>query len=231
MSRSISIILRREFELFLFGTLFSGIRKRTDGNKTPTGWIKPNWTNPFGANGKRWERCFLKNIFLDGDTECCFSLVSRVPLFATPWTAACQASLSTTNSRRLLKLVSIESVMSSSQLILCCSLLPPSIFPSIRVFSNESVLLVRWPRYWSFSFSISPSNEYSGLIFFRIDWLDLLAVQGTLKSLLQHHSSKASILRCSAFFIVQLSHPYMTTGKTIALTRQTFVGKVMLFTV
>jgi len=124
--------------------------------------------------------------------------------------------------------MSIESVMSSNQLILSCPfLLPPSIFPSIRVFSNESVLHMRWPKYWSFSFSISPTNEHPGLISFRMDWLDLLAVQGTLKSLLQHHSSKASILRCSAFFIVQLSHPYMTTGKTIAMTRLTFVDKVM----
>ena len=124
--------------------------------------------------------------------------------------------------------MSIESVMPSNHLILCHPLLlPPSIFPSIRVFSNESALRIRWPKYWSFSFSISPSNEYSGLISFRMDWLDLLAVQGTLKSLLQHHSSKESTLRCSAFFIVQLSHPYMTTGKTIALTRRTFVGKVM----
>ena len=144
---------------------------------------------------------------------------SRVWLFATPWTTACQASLSITNSQSLPKLMSIESVMPSNHLILCCPLLlPPSIFPSIRVFSNESVLCIRWPKYWSFSFNISPSNEYSGLIFFRIDLLDLLAVQGTLKSLLQHHSSKASILWHSAFLTVQLSHPYMTTGKTIALT-------------
>ena len=149
-------------------------------------------------------------------------------LFATPRTAACQASLSNTNSRSLLKLMSIELVMLSNHLILCHPLLlPPSIFPSIRVFSNESVLCIRWPKYWSFSFNISPSNEHSGLISFRMDWLGLLAVQGTLKSLLQHHSSKASSLRHSAFFIVQLSYPYMTTGKTIALTRQTFVGKVM----
>ena len=146
----------------------------------------------------------------------------------TQRTAACQAFLSITNSRSLLKLISIELVMPSNYLILCPPLLlPPSIFPSIRVFSNESVLHIRWPKYWSFSFSISPSNEYSGLISFRIDWLDLLAVHGTLKSLLQHHSSKASTLWHSAFFIVQLSHPYMTTGKTIALTRHTFVGKVM----
>ena len=148
--------------------------------------------------------------------------------FATPWTAACQASLSITSSRSLLKFMSIESVMTSNHLILCHPLLlPPSIFPSIRVFSNESVLCFRWPKYWSFSFSISPSNEHSGLISFRMDWLDLLAAQGTLKSLLQHHSSKASTLWRSVFFIVQLSHTYTTTGKTIALTRWTFVGKVM----
>ena len=154
--------------------------------------------------------------------------LSRVQLFATPWTAARQASLSITNSQSLFKLMFIESVMLYNHLIHCCPLLlPPSIFPSIRIFSNESALCIRWPNYWSFSFSINPSNEHSGLISFRMDWLDLLAFQGTLKSLLQHHSSKASILRCSAFFIVQLSHPYMTTGKTIALTRRTFVGKVM----
>ena len=146
---------------------------------------------------------------------------------ATPWNAACHASLSITNSRSLLKLMSIESVMPSNHLILCRPLfLPPSIFPSIRVFSSESVLCIRWPQYWSFNFSISPSNEYSGLISFMMDWLDLLTVQGTLKSLLQHHSSKISILR-SAFFTVQLSHPYMTTGKTVTLTRWTFVGKVI----
>ena len=146
----------------------------------------------------------------------------------TPWTAASQASLSITNSWSLLKLLSIESVMPSSHLILCRPLLLlPPIPPSIRVFSIESALCMRWPKYWSFSFSISPSNEHPGLISFRMDWLDLLAVQGTLKSLLQHHSWKASIFRHSAFFTVQLSHPYMTTGKTIALTRRTFVGKVM----
>ena len=151
-------------------------------------------------------------------------LLSRVRLFATPWTAARQASLSFTISQSLLRLVSIESVMPSNHLILCCPLLLlPSIFPSKRVFPNESVLRIRWPKYWSFS--ISPSNEYSGLIAFRIDWFDLLAVQWTLKSLLQQHSSKASILRCSAFFMVQLSHPYMTSGKTTALTRRTFVSK------
>ena len=152
-------------------------------------------------------------------------LLSRIWLFATLWIAVCQASLSINNSQNLLKLMSLQSVMPSSHLIPCCTLfLLPSIFPSIRVFSNESALHIRWPKYWSFSFSISSSKEYSGLISFRMDWLDLLAVQGTLKSLLQHHSSKASILWCSAFFVVQLSHPYMTTGKTIALTRQTFVS-------
>ena len=138
----------------------------------------------------------------------------------TPWTAACQASLSITNSQSLLKLMSIELVMPSNHFILCHPLLLlPSIFPSITVFFNESGLHIKWPKYWTFSFSISPSNEYSGLIYFRMDWLDLLEVQGTLKSLLQHHSSKASILWHSVFFIVQLSHPCMTTGKTIALTR------------
>ena len=152
--------------------------------------------------------------------------LSHVRIFATPWTVACQASLSITSSWSSLKLISIESVIPSNHLILFCTLLLlSSIFPSIKVFSNESVLLIRRPKYWNFSFSISSSNEYSGLISFRMDWLDLLAVQGTLKCLLQHHSSKASILRCSAFFIVQLSHPYMTTGKTIALTRWVFVGK------
>ena len=150
-----------------------------------------------------------------------------MPNSATPWTAAHQASLSITNSQRLHKLMSIESVMPSNYLILYCLLLLPSIFLSIRVFSNKSVLHIMWPKYWSFSFSISFSNEYSGLVCFRMDWLDLLAVQGTLKSLLQHHSSKALILQPSAFFIVQLSHPYMTIGKTIALTRWTFVAKVM----
>ena len=137
----------------------------------------------------------------------------------TPWTAACQASQSITSSQTLLKLRSIESGMPSNHLILSYPLLLPSIFPSIRVFSDKSALHIRWPKYWSFSFNISPSNEHSGLIFFRMNWLNLLAVQGTLKSLLQHHSSKASIYQRSAFFIVQLSHPYMTTGKTIALTR------------
>ena len=154
--------------------------------------------------------------------------LSRVHLFAMPWTEARQASLSITNSRSLPKLMSIESVMPSSHLILCRPLLLlPSIFPSIRVFSNESVLHIRWQKYWSFSFSTNPFNQFSGLIFFRMDWLDILAVQGTLKSLLPRHYSKASILQHSAFFMVQLWYPYVTTGKTIALTRWTFVGKVM----
>ena len=165
-------------------------------------------------------RFFTKHAFLfEGHSV---ELLSCVQLFSTPWTAARQVSLSITNSRSLLKLMS-ESVMPPKHLILCCPLLLlPSIFPS-----SESVLCIRWPKYLSFSFSISPSNEYSRLISFRMDWLDLLAVQGTLKSLLRHHSSKASILWCSAFFIFQLSHPYMTTGKTIALTIWTFVNKVM----
>ena len=161
----------------------------------------------------------------------CFSSIqslSCLQLFATPWTAACQASLSITNSWSPPKPMSIELVMPSNHLILCRPLLLlPSIFPSIRVFSNESALYIRWPKYWSFSFNISPFSEHPGLISFRMGWLDFLAVQGTLKSLLQHHSSKASILQCSAFFIVQLSHSYMTTGKTIALTRRIFVDKVM----
>ena len=154
--------------------------------------------------------------------------LSRVRFLATPWTAGHQASLSITNSRSLLKLMCIDMMMPSNHLILCGSLLlSPSIFPSIRVFSTESALFIRWPKYWSFSFNISLSNKYSGLISLRTDWLGLLAVQGTLKSLLQDHSSKASILWGSVFFIVQLSHPHKTTGKTIALTRRTFVDKVM----
>ena len=167
-------------------------------------------------------------LYLEYPLPLSVQLLICVRLFETPWTAACQASLSITNSRSLPKLMSFESVMPSNHLILCHPLLLlPSIFPSIRVFSNESVFHIRWPKHWSFSFSISPSNEYSGLISFRMDWLDLLAVQGTLKSLLQHHSSKASVLQCSTFLLVQLSHPYMTNGKNIALTRWTFLGKVM----
>ena len=156
------------------------------------------------------------------------SVTQSCPTLWDPWIATCQASLSIINSRSSPKLMSIESVMPSSHFILCHPfLLLPPIPPSIRVFSNESTLRRRWPKYWSFSFSISPCNEHPGLVSFKMDWLDLLAVQGTLKSLLQHHSSKASILRHSAFFTVQLSHSYMTTGKTIALTRRTFVGKVI----
>ena len=154
--------------------------------------------------------------------------LSRVQLFVTPWTTAHQASLSIINSWSPPKPMSIESMMPSNHLILCCPLLLlPSILPSIGVFSNGSVLCIRWPKYWSFSFNISPSNEHPGQISLRMDWLDLLAVQGTLKSLLQQHSSKASILQCSAFFTVQFSHPYMATGKTIVLTRQTSIGKVI----
>ena len=172
-----------------------------------------------------------KHTWKDAQHYSSFSSVqslSRVWLFVSPWITARQASLSITNSRSPPKPVSVKSVMPSSHLILCCPLLLlPPILPSIRVFSNESTLCIRWPKYWSFSFSVSLSNGHPGLISFRMDWLDLLAVQAALGSLLQHHSSKASILRCSAFFIVHLSHPYKTTGKTIALTRWTFVGKVM----
>ena len=163
----------------------------------------------------------LHSVQFSSVTQSCLTLCD-------PMNCSTEASLSITNSWSLLRLICIESVTPSNHLILCCSIfLLPSFFPNIRVFSNESVFHIRWPNYWSFSFSISPSNDYSGLISFRIDWLDLLAVQGTLKSPLQHYSSKTSILQLSAFFILQLSHPYMTTGKTIALIRRTFVGKVM----
>ena len=183
--------------------------KHKSYKKCPKGF----WQNPYPA---------LRSYFSSVQS------LSRIWLFATPWTAARQASLSITNSQSLLKLMSIESVMPSNRLTLCPSLLlPPSIFLSIRVFSNESVLCIRWPKYWSFSLSTSPLNEHSGLMSFRMDWMDLLAVHGSFKSLLQHHSSKASILLHSASFIVQLSHPYITTGKTIALTRWTLVSKVM----
>ena len=169
--------------------------------------------------------CWNLSEFLFPSIDQSVQSLSCVQLYVTPWIAACQASLSITNSQSLLKPMSNKLVMlfNHHRPLL---LLPP-IPPSIRVFSSESTLYMRWPKYWSFSFTISPSNEHLGLISFRMDWLDLLAVQGTLKSLLQHHNSKASIFRCSAFFTVQLSHPYMTTGKTIALTRRTFVGKVM----
>ena len=176
--------------------------------------------------------CLSRHQTPPGFSDLCLSgcrcSVAKLCLTATPWTATRQASLSFTVSGSLLKLVSIESVMPSYHLVLCCPLLLlPAIFPRVRVFSSESVLHIRWPKCWSISFSISPSNEYSGLISFRMDWFDLHAAQGTLKRLLPHHNLKASILWCSAFFMVQLSHPYMTTGKTIALTIRTFVGKVM----
>ena len=172
--------------------------------------------------GLQYETVFGERAFqFSSVTQSCLTVCD-------PWTAACQASLSITNSWSPPKPISIESVMPSNHLILCHPLLLlPSIFPRIRVFSNESVLHIGWPKNWSFSFKISPTNEHPGLISFRMDWLDILAVQGTLKSLFQHHSSKTSILQHSAFFIVHLSHPYMTTGKTIALTRRTFVDKVM----
>ena len=184
------------------------------------------WKEPKAAYGLDWGLNYPGDRLRSSPIS--VELLGRVRLIVTPWTAAHQASLSITNSQSLLKLMPIESMMPSNHLILCRPLLLLlSIFPSIRVFSSESVLHIRWPKYWVFSFSISPSNEYSRLISLRIDWFDLLAAQRTLKSLFPHHSSKASILQCSAFFIVQLSHPYMTTGKTIALTRWTFVGKVM----
>ena len=169
---------------------------------------------------------FIKKFLPENSNFSSVQSLSCVRLFATPWTAACQASLSITNYQSPPKPMSIESVMPSNHLILCHPfLLLPSIFPSMRVFSKESALHIRWPKYWSFNFSISPSNEHPGLISFRMDWLDLLAVQRTLNSLLQHHSSEASILQCSVFFIVQLTHPYMTTGKSIALTRGTLLTK------
>ena len=189
-------------------------------------WSPLEWTGWISLQYKGLSRVF-SNTSSKVSVLWCSAFFFIVQLFATPWTAAHQASLSITNPHCLPKLMSIESVMPSNHLILCGPLLLPSIFPSIRVFSNKSALHIRWPKFWSFSLNISPSNEHPGLISFRMDWLDLLAIQGTLKSLLQYHSSKASILWHSAFFIVQLLHPYMTTGKTIALTRQTFVGKVM----
>ena len=198
--------------------------------KNPTSWRTPTGIWLISGFHSLWMLGFLiydmKLIRLNFSSV---QSLSCVQLFATPWTAARQASMSITNSQSLLKFMPIESVMPSSHLILCHPLLLlPSDFPSIRVFSKESVLCMRWPKYWSFSFSISPSNKhFPGLISFRMGWLDLLAVPGTLKSLLQHHSSKASTLMHSTFFTVQLSHPYMTTGKTKTLTRWTFVGKVM----
>ena len=184
----------------------------------------------FWKNIAHWRREWqITSVFLPWELHVSsVQSLSRVQLFVTSWTAVYQASLSIANFQSFIKLLSIKSVMPSNNLILCHPLLLlPSIIPIIRVFSNESILRSRWPKFWSFSFGISPSNEHPGLICFRMAWLDLLAVQGTLKSLLQHHSSKASILQCSAFFTVQLSHPYMTTGKATALTKQTFVSKVM----
>ena len=193
--------------------------------------VYPEWfTVCDWEEGREWKpevkAIITQRVYTLSPISC--SVAQLCPTRSTPWTAACQISLVLQHLWSLLKLLSIESVMPSIYLILCCPLLLlPAIFPSIRVFSNELTLHIRWPKYWSFSFSISPSNEYSGLISFRMDWLDLLAVHGNLKSLLQHHSSKASFFQCSAFFMVQLSHSYMTTGKTIALIRWTFVGKVM----
>ena len=201
-------------------------------------WSSLCWENKvlleWSFDNRVWISLPLSDIYLFLKSFCYFGKVSsvqslsRVWLFATPWTAACQAYLTITNSQGLLRLMSTDSVLPSNHLLLCRPLLfLPSIFPSIRVFSNESALHIRWPKYWRFSFNISHSDEYSELISFRMDWLDLLAIQGTLKSLLQHHSAKASILWRSAFFIVQLSHPHITNGKTIALTRWTFVVKVI----
>ena len=192
----------------------------------------PLFTGTISCHSGRLQRAPLSEFFMSHHRKnsareqfISVQLLSRVWLFATPQTTAQQASQSNTNFQGLCKLIPIESIMPSKHLILCRPLLLlPSIFPSIRFFSYESVLLIRWPKYWSFSFNISPSNEYSGLISFRMDWLDLLTAQGTLKSFLQHHSSKASILQCSPFFVVQLSHPYTTTGETITLIRQTYVG-------
>ena len=206
-------------------------------NERSPGLVASQWNHPWEVSSVssylKWGQYFLSGIIAIRTWHIhnqfsSFQSLSCVWLFMTPWTIARQASLSITNSRSLPKPMSIELVMPSSHLILCRPLLLlPPIPPSIRDFSNESILRMRWPKYWSFSFSIIPSKEISGLISFRMDWLDLLAVQGTLKSLLQHHSSKASIFQRSAFSTVQLSHPYMTTRKTIALTRWTFVGKVM----
>ena len=204
-------------------SLFSAPDSSTLSNKGERGCLHWNKQHPYKRQSAS-QQCWIISPKLLSSVQS----LSCAQIFAIPRTAAHQASLSITNSWSLLKLMSIESMMPSNHLGLCHPLLlPPSVFPSIRVFSDESVLLMRWPKYWSFSFSISPSIEYSGLISFRMDWLDLLIVQGALKSLHLHHSSKAQILRHSAFFIVQLSHPYITTAKTIALARQTIVGKVM----
>ena len=219
----------RRATMSTFGSALMALRlKYHSSTWTPFGF---SWTEPWVSQSFRETSVHCRSHWTSGfalSNDNSVQSLSHVRLFATPWTAACQASLCITNTWSLLKRMSIELLMPSNHLILRHPLLLlPSIFPSIRVFSNESLLCIRWPKYWSFSFNISLSNEYSGLTSFRMDWMDLLAVLGTLKSLLQPHSSKASIFWHSAFFIVQVSHPYMTTGKTIALIRWTFVGKVM----
>ena len=209
----------------MWKTEIESLLQTTQKNQFHLGWRLKGETINFqtfrtSIRGRYFHKLWVKKNFSPKSVSS-VQPFSRVQLFVTPWTAACQASLSITNSQSLLKPMSIESIMTSNHFILCCPLLlPSSIFPNIRVFSNESALCIRWPKYWSFSFNISPSNEYSWLISFRMDWLGLLAVQETLKSLLQHNSSKASILWPSAFFMFQLSHPYVTTGKTIALTSE-----------
>ena len=225
---------QRELCLFIRMTAFLGKAMIHNFQELLDTWFKVpgkpeyHWTYYKGTDKSQAHIHFMLGLVKSLVQFSSVQSLSSVLLSATPWIATCQASPSITNPWSLLKLMPIESVMPSSHLILCRPLLLlSSIFPSIRVFSNESTLRMRWPKYWSFRFSISPSNEHPGLISFRTDWLDLLAVQGAFKSLLQHHSSKASIFWCSAFFTVQLSHPYMTTGKTIALNRWTFVDKVM----
>ena len=225
-------MLSKSFHIYF--TIYTCIKAHSSACKTNIrlhiNYISTRKEESISYNSKEnqgWKQLKLWDGIIKAFVVVVVQSLSCVQLFATPWTAACQAFPSSfTISLSLLKLLFIELMRLSNHLILCHPLLLPSIFPSIRVFSNESVLCIRWPKYWSFSFNISPSNEYSGLIFFRIDWFDL-AVQGTLKSLFQHHSSKASVLHCSGFFVVQLSHLYMTTGKTITLTVQTFVNKVM----
>ena len=208
----------------------AGLQPRMSFKRTRATWKSSGRVSPRGryTAGESKKQCEILKHWPGEATLSSLQSLSRVLLFVTPWTTVCQASLSITNSRNLPKPMSIESVMPSNHLFLCHPLLLlPSTFPRIRVFSNESTLCMKWPQYWSFSLSISPSYEHPGLISFRMDWLDLLSFQGTLKRLLQHHSSKASILQHSAFFIVQFSHAYLTTEKTIALTRWTFADEVM----
>ena len=236
-NKLLSMSIHRETKLISFSRSVSDDRLVTVLFLLVSQWSETSWVQILalnfllmGSGQNSWllYTCFLSCNNVDIIQFSSVQLLSRVWLFVTPWTTARQAFLSITNCWSILKLMSIELVMPSNHLILCHPLLLlPSICPIIRVSSNESALHIRWPKYWSFSFNISLSNEHPGLISFRMDWLDLLAVQGTLKSLLQYHSSKALIIWCSAFFIVQLSYPYMTTGKTIALTRWTFVSKVM----